>query len=95
MGVKIDVFDFFSYFGLYFLAESALLDGFHTKGFIFEGFVEFQFFVFAKWTILLKNGYEGAVQFYTQISTQNLLCKISTLTVIITWTLTKNLSSLA
>ena len=56
MGVKIEVFDLFSYFGLYFLAESVFLDGFHAKDFIIWGFVEFQFFVFGKWHILLKNG---------------------------------------
>ena len=55
MGVKIEVFDLFSYFGFYFLAESGLLDVFHAKEFIFGGFVEFQFFVFVKWPILLKN----------------------------------------
>ena len=39
--VKIEVFDLFSYFGLYFLAESVLSDGFHAKEFIFGGFIEF------------------------------------------------------
>ena len=34
-GVKIEVFDLFSYFGFYFLAESVKLDGFHAKKFIF------------------------------------------------------------
>ena len=51
------------------LAESVFLDGFHTKEFIFWGFVEFQFFVFEKWPILLKNGCGGAFQFYAQILT--------------------------
>ena len=69
VGVKIEVFDLFSYFGLYFLAESVLLDGFHAKEFIFGGFVEFQFFVFAKWSILLKNKCGGVFQFYAQILT--------------------------
>ena len=67
MGVKIEVFDLFSYFGLYFLAENVLLHGFHAKEFIFGGFVKFQFFVSVKWPILLKNGCGGAFQFYAQI----------------------------
>ena len=69
MGVKIEVLDLFSCFGLYSLAESVLLDGFHAKEFIFGGFVEFHFFIFVKWRILLKNGYEGTFQFYVQILT--------------------------
>ena len=35
VGVKIGVFDILSNFGLYFLAESVLLDDFHAKEFIF------------------------------------------------------------
>ena len=68
-GVKIEVFDLFSYFGLYFLEESVYLDGFNAKELIFWDFIEFQFFVFAKWPILLKNGCGGAFQFYAQILT--------------------------
>ena len=67
VGVKIEVFDLSSYFGIYCLAESVLLDGFHAKEFIFKGFVEFQFFVFVKWLILLKNGYGALFKFYVQI----------------------------
>ena len=59
----------FQLFWTYFLAESVLLDGFRAKEFIFRGFVEFQFFVFAKRRILLKNGCGGAFQFYVQILT--------------------------
>ena len=44
-----------------------MLDDFHAKEFIFGGFIEFQFFVFVKWPILLKNGCGGAFQFYAQI----------------------------
>ena len=53
-GVNMEVFDLFSYFGLYFLGESVVLDGIHTKELVFRGFVEFQFFVFAKWPILQR-----------------------------------------
>ena len=46
MGVKIEVFDHFSYFGFYFLAKSVCLVGLHVKEFIFGGFVKFFFSVF-------------------------------------------------
>ena len=50
-------------------SDSVLYDSFHAKAFIFGGFVELQFFVFAKWPILLKNGCGAAFQFYMQILT--------------------------
>ena len=51
------------------IPESVLLDSFYAKKFIFGGFVEFHFFIFTKWPILLKNGCGGAFQFYVQILT--------------------------
>ena len=72
VGVKIGVFDILSNFGLYFLAESVLLDDFHAKEFIFWGFGKFQLSVFAELPFLFENGCEGAFQFYAQIITWNL-----------------------
>ena len=96
MGVKVEVFDIFSYFGLYFLAESVLLDGFHAKEFHFEGFVEFQFFVFAKWPILFKKWVSGRFSILHANFNLKPFAKVSTLTVIIILgTFTENLSSLA
>ena len=68
-GVKLEVFDLFSYFGLYFLAESVLLDGCPAKEFIFGSFVEFQFFIFCKMAYFVKKWGWGTFKFYSQIST--------------------------
>ena len=84
MGVKIEVLDLFSYFGLYFLAKSDKFNGFHAKEFIFGGFIKFQFFVFTKRAYFVKE--MGVRRFSILCTNFNLksFAKITTLTVVIT-----------